>query len=71
MPAYCHNNRPPLYAGGPARPENDQGRLPEPSPPPWVNCRTPPADFYRPIFGAGRGLALVTAGPIAPGEGER
>jgi hypothetical protein len=32
-----------LRAGG-------TGRLPEPSPPPWINCTTAPDDFYRPIF---------------------
>jgi hypothetical protein len=67
MPAYCHDNRPPLYAGG----QHEPPRLPEPSPPPWINCRIPPADFYRPIFRPGRGLAFVaTVPPIAPGEGE-
>lgn len=68
MPAYCHDDRPPLFAN-PS--QGEQPRLPEPSPPPWQGCTTPPADFYRPIFKAGRGLAFVaTVPPIAPGEGE-
>jgi hypothetical protein len=66
MPAYCHDKRPPLFATGP-----DQSRLPEPSPPPWVNCTRAPADFYRSIFKPG--LAFVGAvPPLAPqSEDER
>jgi hypothetical protein len=70
MPAYCHDPRPPLFAAGK---DDDQPRLPEPSPPPWLNCSTLPNEFYRPIFTfrAGRDLAFVaTVPPIAPGEVE-
>jgi hypothetical protein len=65
MPAYCHNNRSPLFAAAPGPTQ----RLPEPSPPPWVNCRTPPADFYRPIFRPGLAFVAIVP-PIVLGEGE-
>jgi hypothetical protein len=48
MPAYCHDDRPPLFARG--TDQDDRPRLPEPLPPPWLNCSTPPAEFYRPIY---------------------
>jgi hypothetical protein len=35
---------------GAAAPSIGTGRLPEPSPPPWINCTTAPDDFYWPIF---------------------
>jgi hypothetical protein len=35
---------------GAALPGGGKGRLPEPSPPPWLNCTAAPADFYLPIF---------------------
>ena len=72
MPGYCYDPRPPLFAAGK---DDDQPRLPEPSPPPWLNCTLPPADFYRPIYprGVGRSSAFaLLAGvlSIVPEEGE-
>jgi hypothetical protein len=80
MPTHCHDDRPKPFARGPDRSENGRERLPEPSPPPWLNWSTPAAEFYRPIFSARTGeeptskAALACAGlvfigavlPIAP-----
>jgi hypothetical protein len=66
MPARCHDDRPPLFARGPDRPENGHERLPEPSPPPWQGALTLPAEFYRPVFALHRhvGGATVLARPL-------
>jgi hypothetical protein len=77
MPAYCHDDRPPLFASSPDDLEIGRQRLPNPSSPPWVNCSTPPAEFYRPIFcGADHRPRLAFVGavqlmaPKAQSEGE-
>jgi hypothetical protein len=77
MPAHCHDDRLPLFAHDPVKPENTRSRIPEPSPPPWQGARTPPAAFYRTLFAPyrhmGRSailahllLRVVEAPPVRP-----
>jgi hypothetical protein len=65
MPARCHDDRPPLFAGDPARPEDGRERLPEPSPPRWLNCSSAPAEFYRPLFIARTGAEPTSKAALA------
>jgi hypothetical protein len=47
MLAHCYDPRSPLFAGAPT---DGRPRLPEPSPPPWMNPDVPLPEFYRPII---------------------
>jgi len=62
MPAHHHDDRPPLFAREPA---DGRKRLPEPSPPPWLNSSSPPAEFYRPIFTVRAGVELTSKAALA------